>query len=495
MIFTHRRAPLIVGTLLITLIVGFMALFRSSPGDLSRPHAQVAGFSMVTDCRKCHAEQGLATGCLGCHEEIAGQLSGKRGYHHHLLKDKKTECARCHREHNGKDFPLINEGSWEGADMKKFNHPHTTFTLAGKHDGLACDKCHASKNVKPFTLPDFPSHKRTKTFLGLTQKCADCHEDVHADGLSPDCAKCHDQNAWRPAPLFDHNKFYPLTGGHARVSCAKCHPLPAAGEPPRTHAWAPFDQVKGTSCRSCHKSPHRTDWKTDCETCHSRDAVSWKTASAKMPRALHAATVFRLNKPHDRVACEKCHGADLSFEKKYPDPRSAGYKRGQKSCEGCHKDVHAGQFLPKHTRCADCHKEICFKPAQFGVKDHGAYPLTGAHAAVPCSFCHKTNAQTGVKKFAGVSKECHVCHRDEHRGQFQNNGRTTCETCHKSFVSWNKTTFNHETQSRFKLDQAHAKIACDDCHPRVRIKDGTTLIQYKPLRRECKDCHGLNIPK
>src|SRR5262249_1947904 len=155
------------------------------------------------DCKKCHAPEGLTTGCLGCHTEIQGQLKSHQGYHFYLAQAKKTECAKCHSEHNGVDFSLINQTSWNGQDLKKFTHPQIKeFTLKDAHSKLECEKCHKGKRTTPYTLPKFPNNPRADTFLGLRQTCTACHPDPHEGGKITNCTQCHNQVHWKPAPNF-----------------------------------------------------------------------------------------------------------------------------------------------------------------------------------------------------------------------------------------------------------------------------------------------------
>ena len=86
-----------------------------SPGPLSRPHQSLNG---STNCASCHKFGGQAAlKCLDCHTEIATRLSARRGLHatYNIPANSSQECARCHSEHNGEDFPLI---KW---DIKTFN--------------------------------------------------------------------------------------------------------------------------------------------------------------------------------------------------------------------------------------------------------------------------------------------------------------------------------------------------------------------------------------
>ena len=53
------------------------------------------------------------------------------------------------------------------------------------------------------------------------------------------------------------------------------------------------------------------------------------------------------------------------------------------------------------------------------------------------------------------------------------------------------TIIFHMHTNVFKLDQAHAKVACKECHPWVAAR-GVRLVQYKPLRMQCRDCHDFD---
>jgi hypothetical protein len=214
---------------------------------------------------------------------------------------------------------------------------------------------------------------------------------------------------------------------------------------------------------------------------------------------VHAATGFRLAAPHDAVACEKCHAAQLPFGGKYPDPSSPGYARREETCEGCHADVHAGQFLVKHPRCLDCHEAVRFKPARFGMAEHApVYPLDGAHAAVPCSSCHKPRAGSTVTAFAGTARECKACHADPHGGQFAAElAMGDCTACHEArAVTFAIRPYDHTKRTGYALTGAHAKADCAACH---RAASATPAIvaapaaaisaRYRNTPKECSSCH------
>lgn len=483
----HRLAPLVFGLLAVAAAAAWMSLYRSSPGDLSAPHAAVAGSSYVGDCRKCHAPKGLAAGCLSCHAEVSSQLQAKSGYHGKTLAARAAECGKCHSEHNGREFKLVNKVSWGGAEPKSFDHGHVAFALKGRHAALACADCHRKK-APPFSLPAFASTRRAETFLGLSQDCVSCHADPHQGGKITDCARCHSQDAWKPAPGFDHDKYYPLRDGHASVACVKCHSS-AGGARAAAVAFAP---VKGRSCRDCHATPHKTDWGLACGSCHGERALPWAGAASRLTRAQHAAAGFRLEKPHEKTACAKCHDPRLPYAQRYVSLLVPGRPRTEGSCESCHRDPHAGQFLARRPRCGDCHGDKAFKPSRLGVKEHAAFfPLAGPHAAAACASCHVADAKLGAVRFAGAPRDCASCHRDPHVGQFRGpSGRARCEDCHSDPSSWKTPAFDHD-RARFKLDAAHKGVSCRECHPLVPLKDGRRITQYKPVRTGCADCHDL----
>lgn len=492
----RRHGPLLVGTLLILGLVTFVTLYRSSPGELSKAHKAVAGSPLINDCKKCHAEDGMRQGCLECHTEIAAQLQHQSGFHEQLARSGKSDCGSCHSEHNGPAFALVNKSSWEGKDPSLFKHSFTTYTLTGAHQTLACAKCHNPKNHSAFSLPQFPKQVRPDTHLGLSQACIQCHADPHAGGFATKCTSCHSQVRWKPAPLFNHDKFYPLRGAHARAKCSECHTTrkPAAG----ASVHSIFGPVKGKRCADCHNSPHRTRWDQSCESCHQNIDKSWADADRRMTALMHAKTGFRLVMPHQKVSCAQCHGPatpGTPFNKRYPDPHSKSYNRSERDCEACHADAHRGQFANRYAKCINCHNVGGWTPTRFNVQTHSktSYPLIGGHAMAACNKCHVKDSTLKTRLFAKTPTACAACHRDIHYGQFrQSSGTTLCESCHKNTVRWSKLVFNHETQSAFKLGEAHKTVACKDCHPLVTLGGSVKLVQYKPIKRQCSDCHALD---
>lgn len=247
-------------------------------------------------------------------------------------------------------------------------------------------------------------------------------------------------------------------------------------------------------CLSCHKKI-RTDVKKgdryhglhpkikndNCILCHS-DHMG-RNADILMFDPLlfeHEYTNFKLKGIHKQLVCMRCH----KKENKYRNTKT--------TCFDCHEkqDVHE-QKLGK--KCSNCHDNTSWEKARF---DHEKtkFSLQGKHKKVPCLSCHVT------QDFKNTSKDCFACHilEDVHVAIFGNK----CGKCH-SIKTWEKTTFNHEKDSKFKLRGMHKKVACKACHTTPTNKESkagkervclscheTEDIHVLRFGDECEDCHS-----
>ena len=104
-----------------------IAVAQISPGPLSRAHQELDG---ATHCTTCHKLGGgePAFRCLDCHAEIASRLAARRGLHssYGIRPGSSQECAKCHSDHNGPDFPIV---KW---DTKNFEHKQTGYPVGRK---------------------------------------------------------------------------------------------------------------------------------------------------------------------------------------------------------------------------------------------------------------------------------------------------------------------------------------------------------------------------
>lgn len=175
---------------------------------------------------------------------------------------------------------------------------------------------------------------------------------------------------------------------------------------------------------------------------------------------------------------------------------SAQFDFADLTCRGCHKDVHAGQADKYISQggCEFCHGVESWPKTTF---DHARtrFPLEGKHVVLTCGKCHpKEETATGPAiRLTGVAQECAACHADIHRGQFVRSERmethALCQRCHTA-AGWKPLTFDHNRDTRYALDGAHAKVPCATCHKSAAAEDGSTFVIYRPLGWQCVDCHA-----
>lgn len=452
------------------------SLAQISPGELSRPHAELEG---ISNCIRCHDSEERLPGdrCLDCHGEIKIQFHKKRGFHWRITKNKQERnCGFCHAEHNGREYELV---YWDEG-IEAFDHDQTGFALDGKHLERKCRDCHQRDLIVKELKNLNPDLNLDRTFLGLVHECASCHRDVHRAQFDHGCQECHGVESWHPALLFVHDRSsYTLTGKHLSTPCEKCHST-ISGEVSSEQGddYVRYVGLKYEDCSSCHEYRHKSKLRIRCDECHTTE--SWKSVDNRSFD--HAKTRFVLRGRHSKLSCKSCHRTDnrrttLEFE----------------HCTSCHRDVHLDGFRSeKYTgRCEQCHGEDSFIPSTFGLEAHdqGPYPLTGAHRAVPCTFCHKREPGSEQITFRMNTEKCSSCHRDQHHGQFRReSGSTGCESCH-STSRWDSLDFDHQ-KTAFPLDGRHVNVRCEACHPMVETSDGINYVQYTSLDRSCQSCHA-----
>jgi hypothetical protein len=139
-----------------------------------------------------------------------------------------------------------------------------------------------------------------------------------------------------------------------------------------------------------------------CEACHH--TRSWTDVNGFD----HSRTPFPLKGAHRAVACGACHKAPAG-------QTQIQFKGATQACEGCHQDIHAGQFATHDgkTRCASCHIETQWKPSTFDHDKRTQFPLQGGHARVACDKCHnqvKMIAGNPVIFYKPTPLKCEACH-------------------------------------------------------------------------------------
>jgi len=484
--------------------------------DHAKTGYPLKGKHVGVDCDKCHdrrfiadpavkallekqptrkTQLGAPVACGACHaDEHRGQVGG--------------ECQKCHVE-----------ASWKPATQ--FDHGKTSYPLLGKHQKVACDKCHIK-------VGDPVEHvgllrPKNRTFLKMKpvqhSNCLDCHKDPHQNRFGEDCKKCHTEVDWRvivtgatEARSFHDKTRYKLEGAHASATCKSCHG-PNPGVP------AQFKDLPFAHCTDCHVDAHGGQMKKRapdggrCERCHTVQSFE----AARFGVEEHAKeSRYPLEGAHKVVACAQCHQSDPRVGDRFPPAaREELQRRGRPvrlalavysyagdltRCETCHADPHFGQFDKRAAGkgCTACHELASFTKTKF---DHGKdtkFPLEGKHLKTACASCHplvRGPQGTTQVKYAGVETACAGCHADVHGAQFAARPAeaTDCARCH-SAEDWKKALrFRHEPPfTEYKLIGKHLKVKCEACHPEareVKLAGEVKLRKYRKVPVTCQGCH------
>jgi Cytochrome c7 and related cytochrome c len=546
-IISFRYAAAVI---LLLLVFSVGAHAQISPGPLSSAHANLEG---ITNCTSCHTfgRQISNVKCLLCHKEIDTRIKANEGYHatvssqecakchqEHLgrtyeivnfdtstfnhsvvgfVLDGKHEtigcrdchnpthivapdvkklpsaqlantylglsptCLSCHEDvHKGQFSQTCsschNTRQWKPAS--NFDHDKTPYPLTGEHRTVACYSCHTQKM----------SDAKTINYTGLVfSSCASCHADPHKGAFKEACSTCHTTETFFRVTggSFDHSKTkFPLLGKHAEVKCVQCHQ-----EDPKklnVSGGLGFHISRFKECSDCHADAHAGQFDKvaggdKCERCHNVEGFTPATYTITD----HQKTPFPLEGAHLAVACTDCHTAH-----KVNAPSTRQFIWAEKvTCTTCHSNVHGDQFAKiMAAGCVTCHTSDSWQKLLFS-HDKTDFPLTGKHAAIACSACHKRPANSKEPvQYVGVETHCYSCHEDAHAGQFAFDGTTHCSTCHTS-ESWKKLIFDHDTQSDFPLTGKHIGLPCEKCHPTVEIDD-KPVVKYRPIGTRCIDCHS-----
>ena len=454
----HKRLCLHIILIIFSASIGHGQI---SPGDLSQPHAHLEGMSKCTLCHDLGASVS-STKCLDCHKEINALIDQRRGYHA-SREVKNKVCIDCHSEHHGRKFDAVR------FDQDNFNHNLTSYELEGQHAVIDCRECH-----KPDNISDPEIRKRDDTFLGMGLECLDCHVDFHQSTLPEDCASCHNIEAFRPAPGFDHDEAdFALKGEHVNVECIECHQKTLRnGKEFQEFIGIPFQ-----SCVACHDDEHAGRIKGNCTQCHVETGFDNFRGKGKFNHNTN--TLFTLKGKHQQVDCFTCHKTDSDPLTVFSDRDNVS----ENNCIACHEDQHEGRF---GENCAKCHNERSFLSLNnMDFFDHRVtdYPLEGKHLKVNCKECHPKRYSTPIDFSA-----CKNCHEDYHEGEFKKNGISPdCVECHSLHEGFEYSLFTLEehNETKFPLEGAHMATPCFACH----VSEADEKWTFRNLGSECIDCH------
>jgi len=350
----------------------------------------LTGRHRQADCGKCHPPLGDAGGaselqiikykpirhqqCSDCHKDVH---SGRLG----------SQCTDCH----------TTEG-WKRVNAAEFDHNRTRYPLRGRHAAVKCQQCHNEK-----------TDSREIRFA----HCLDCHRDYHKGAFADRaqggaCEECHSVDGFRPAAfsLARHDSTdYPLLGAHRAIPCDQCH------HPAKNKSDGYVFTFTSTRCRDCHRDPHEGQvnrWLAagGCEGCHS--VRMWTEVTFD-----HSKTDFPLAGKHRTANCVACH-----HEGSREAPQKVSFVRLGTKCEGCHRDIHEGQFVrtaaANGSGCDRCHVADDWTPVRFDHQRDARFVLDGAHARVPCKSCHFQTAArqdgSAYVLYRPLDTACVSCH-------------------------------------------------------------------------------------
>lgn len=427
--------------------------------DLTFSHWEDSEFPLVgrhqqVACDQCHTPEasgaslatarfkGVPLDCAGCHKDP----------HREPLA---TKCTACHTP-----------DGW-GVDQLTFRHNRDTrFPLTDRHQQVACDQCHQPPSPQaPLAIA---------LFRGTPSDCADCHRDPHRGQFQRNCTQCHSTRGWEKSSLtFDHNRDsrFPLVKKHSQLDCLKCH------IPPESGAKLAFATFRGlpSACADCHRDPHAGQFGRECTRCH-QEPTRW--TGSDLHFAHDRDSQFPLTGRHADVECRKCH-VPAAVQSALA---SATFKGLPTTCAQCHETRHPDTY---GTACLSCHDTHTPWPASPPGPQHfqklviDGERLSGRHLKTECQTCHVPEKVSGPQAFPSGKGECVSCHRadEPHQGVLG----FACGRCHGN-QSWSgdDLRFQHNTMSRFRLDENHDTVACAKCHEKGR---------WKPLKSSCRDCH------
>lgn len=492
--------------------VALVDIRQAAPGPLALVHQQEIDLLDGKSCKQCHGgwTTSMTEACSECHASIVDQIEAGIGLHGVLGRDQAMRCAACHSDHHGPGFAIVNRRSFKLAgvpSVEDFDHGMIGFAMDGKHLELACAECHENADVELL-------EKGQQRYLGLEQRCESCHEDPHEGSLSAlACAQCHAQESFEELGSQGHDRYLPLVGAHAAVSCDECHG-PGDGLTLELMG-AGHERPAPRTCMECHGSPHdpafvttvarmaSTEVGKSCAACHVAEHDTFRSEGVTVTPAQHRAAGFPLEAPHDEVSCEACHVAELeTFDERYPG-------REPLDCAACHDDPHAGQFGEgpfAGQGCVACHDTDRFDPHAFTEEKHalGAFELTGTHLSLDCAECHAMSAEgdDAFRVFRGTPVTCDECHADAHEGFFDERVAQepleagSCAQCHltTTFDDVPAERFDHGRWTGFGIEGAHAQEDCGVCHLERPEPDahgrafGRVEDRFEPYQG-CESCH------
>ncbi len=242
----------------------------------------------------------------------------------------------------------------------------------------------------------------------------------------------------------------PLSAAHADLAgvshCLDCH--------------GSASEVLDARCIACHaeigeRAQASLGWhgtfREACRTCHAEHAGA-EAALIDLDRKSfqHELARFPLRGEHATAECEECHElVPLETGERDGDEKSFHYQGVPfASCTSCHLDPHAGR-TPGRTDMAEIRQVALDAPAPPALERTSEHPIAGRD----CKSCH-TEASFAASRLRSKG-------------------------------------FDHAVDTHFRLEGAHAALACESCHTRERRDEERAkgLAPGKGAESDCGACH------
>lgn len=224
-------------------------------------------------------------------------------------------------------------------------------------------------------------------------------------------------------------------------------------------------------------------------------SATWAEQEGVLSRLLAPGPMIEGHKKLEGSDCLKCHDAG----KGVPDSK----------CLDCHKDLKPftegkrGFHGLTGKACIECHSDhkgrdldtIHIEPKTFEHFKLTGYKLEGKHSEIKCQDCHKEKRtqkflHPGDTRYFGKISNCASCHKKDDIHFFKGNfANKDCNSCH-GLKSWKENLkFNHDRDTKFKLEGKHLEMKCNDCHLSDKKKK---VYQYSWAgldKKQCLSCH------
>ena len=300
------------------------------------------------------------------HAEMSEMSGGCVICHHYNTSGPIQPCKNCHEVNRKRDD--ISKPDLEAAYHRQCINCHREWSHSDN-----CTSCHALKNssnvnitkvtIKKITGKTHPKLEAPVKLVFETNyqkgKIVTFYHEEHVKTFGISCESCHQQD-----------------------NCSNCH-----------------DKNKATMIQNIGKMPiklvkSKAEHHKPCFSCHQNDRCSLCHKDKESGPFNHLeVTGWALNKFHQNLSCEKCHGTSKKFVKL------------NNECTSCHSNFVQGKFNHSVTGlkldenhsdldCKECHHDKTFaNPVCTNCHEDKSFPKDKPGKLVPISEANRKSAK------------------------------------------------------------------------------------------------------